>query len=572
MIRLIFVLIRNIINIVSYVLLWPFYAFGGLFSPKTRWVRITLKGGIPIIGPGGLSRWFQDVPTFLQIRRNIKALADDPKVSGVVLDLDGFGAGPAIAVELTQWISALKQRGKRVVAYSDSYSTSSYTVATCANEVVMPPSGRLYTFKPRSEQIFANALLRKIGVFPQFLHIGAFKTASHRFIRASGTTAQRGMTDELLRGMTSLTRERIASQRQMSSDDVEMLFSAPLDIGRARHAGWVDGEVFVNDLMAWIERGDSYREHEAPKIEFQDYRRYLDEKLKLKMWPLRQPAFVALVDLSGFIITPGMQVPNSGPVIDSGVVVPMLHNLRKNPRVVGVLLHIDSPGGSALASDLIWSAVNDLRAEKPVVAWCSNVAASGGYYVAVAAHEIVCCPESIVGSIGVITGKFSLNEAAQNLGISVEVHGDESNTMMSMFSELQGEGLAALHDDTRSFYRRFLQRVGQTRRIAPRRLHRFARGRVYLGEAALERGLVDGVGGFDEAVERLHKLMNRDPQRTTFKTYGHRTPTIKDMIRSSIIQAGIGSEFSQHSSSAATLVKLATTHTPLMLMPTEIRR
>ncbi len=570
MIRLVLVLIRNIFNAITFALILPFYAIAGLFGRRREWVQVPLYGGLPMAGVGGLGRWFNDHPTFLQMRANIKALAEDPQVDGMVLELNSFGADPAIRAEIIQWITDFRKSGKRVVAFGEMFTMQDYPIAAAADQIVMPPPGRLYTFKPRSEQIFANRALRKLGIFPQFIHIGAYKSASHRFIRENGTPAQRGMTAELVDGMTSQMLDRVAQARDLTTAAASSVFShSPLDAGKARHLRLTDGEVYRPDLERWIEFGEVSTEKSRPdvKIQLNEYRSYLDGRLKLNWTPLRKKPIVALVDLSGFIVTPDVQMPTSGAVIDSGVVIPLLERLAKNPNIQGVILHIDSPGGSALASDLIWQAVVDLKRQKPVVAWCSNVAASGGYYIAVGANEIVCSPESIMGSIGVITGKFSIQETTKMLGIEVETHGDDSSSMMSMFSPLEGVGLESLKNDTRSFYQRFLQRVGHARGLSPRRLHRFARGRVYLGEAAKTRGLVDHLGGFEAANQRIHALLELSPEKTELKAYSHQRTSFKDMLKTSIMSAAIPSGIVSDQADLVALVKQCGT---LALMPIKI--
>ena len=186
--------------------------------------------------------------------------------------------------------------------------------------------------------------------------------------------------------------------------------------------------------------------------------------------------------------------------------------LAKNNRVAGVIVHINSPGGSALASDLIWREIDRLRRRKPVVAYCSDIAASGGYYMAVGCDKIICREETITGSIGVVAGKMSGGGIAEKLGIDVDVIGDDSTSMLSAFAPMDEETLNRFADDARTFYRRFLERVGQARNLSKRRLHRYARGRVYTGSQALERGLVDGLGGFDAAVDMLLSEIAKDDQ------------------------------------------------------------
>jgi protease-4 len=540
MIRLVLVLIRNSVHLLSYLLQWPFFALGRALQRGPIWVTVPLKEAFPIAGAGGLSRWFQDTPTFLQMRQNFKTLAEAGHVEGVILELDHWAMGPAQQVEVIEWIENLKAGQKRVVIHADQLSTSDFAMAAHANDILIPPSGRLYTFKPRAELLFAHRVLRRFGVQPQFIHIGAFKTAMHRFIRASSTTAQRNMTVGLVEGLSRHILSRVQKQRKMTPEAAQRLFEdAPIAAGRANAVGLVDAQVFRDDVAAYLRQGRDFSQSAEVSDVRQplDFDAFLSSQLRLKWLPFRRPKTLALVDLSGMIVTPDVSLPTSGAVIDSGVVVPILRSLADNPRVGGVILHIDSPGGSALASDLIWRAVQDVRRQKPVVAWCSNVVASGGYYIAVAANEIVCRPETIIGSIGVITGKLSLGEAAEHNGVDVESTGDDTNAMMSMFAPLSGRGLENLKADTRAFYARFLQRVGQARKIEPRRLHRYARGRVYLGDQAIERNLADHLGGFETSLDRVCSLAGLDKNKVKIVTYSHRKTSLKDALRSSILQA-----------------------------------
>ena len=228
----------------------------------------------------------------------------------------------------------------------------------------------------------------------------------------------------------------------------------------------------------------------------------------------------------------------SGASIDPEQVLPLLKRLENHRRVAGVLLHINSPGGSALSSDLIWQGIEELRSKKAVVAYCSDVAASGGYYLAVGADEVYCRPESIMGSIGVIAGKFAAGSALEPLGITHEsVAGDEASTFGSLFDPLPEAVVAQLTEDTRAFYRRFLNRVGQARHIPKHRLHRFARGRVYTGETAFNRGLVDGTGGLKQAMERLLAIVELDSEEVDIKTFAHRHQSLSDLVKSSAMQA-----------------------------------
>jgi len=238
-------------------------------------------------------------------------------------------------------------------------------------------------------------------------------------------------------------------------------------------------------------------------------------------------------------VMPGMTFPGASVVIDPDEVIPVLRKIRDDRRVSGLLLHINSGGGSAVASDMIWKAIEDVRARKPVVAYCSDVVGSGGYYLAVGADRIVCRPETIVGSIGVITGKFSGGDAARRHGVTTEaVYDEQSAAFTSMFEPLGERVLQNVQRDTRWFYRRFLQRVGQARDIPKRRLHRYARGRVYLGDEGLHRGLVDATSGLGGALHALADLCDVDLDGAEVKFVPHRKQSLGDLFRGSLVSTG----------------------------------
>ena len=179
-----------------------------------------------------------------------------------------------------------------------------------------------------------------------------------------------------------------------------------------------------------------------------------------------------------------------------------LKGLEDDKRVKAVVVHIDSPGGSALGSDIIWRRLRKLNEKKPVIASLGNVAASGGYYIAVAADQIVAQPSSITGSIGVIAGKLSGGALLEKLGIKVQGLDLGATAAFGSITEPMGEReMSNLTRDIRAFYRRFLQRVSQGRGITMRRLHRLARGRVYTGSRAHKLGLVDHLGDLERAIE-----------------------------------------------------------------------
>lgn len=549
MLRIPFVLLLNLLSMIRWSLANIVYAIAGLFRKGRRYVEIELTGHYPFGQPRGLVRRLKSEPTFLELRRDIKTLARDEDVAGVVIKPGKAHLGAARAAEIMELLDSLRKYGKHVVAQADMLQTKDYVEASVADEILMSPAGRLYTWGPRFEQQFGAEALDRHGISAQFVHIGQYKEVANRFIRNDMSPAQRLMMQELREGIERRWLLRIAERRRTTPDAARRLFKlAPLDPRTAIREGLLDGEAFEEDLPFWLERRSEHA-HEPSADETTDYyimtfEDWRSARPKPFRWrPLiRRPRVIAVLDLSGFITMPGMQVPGASSVIDPDEVIPALRRLANSRRVAGVLLHINSLGGSALASDLMWKAIGDVRKKKPVVAYCTDVAASGGYYLAVAADRIVCHAETITGSIGVITGKLAGGEAAARFGINCEsVDGGDGSEFLSIFEPMSDALKNNVIADTRAAYRRFLQRVGQARGLSKRRLHRYARGRVYLGEQALQRGLVDEVSGFEGAVKMLVRMcaeagvhLGDDPKLAFVP---HRKTSLKDALKKGAIEA-----------------------------------
>ena len=551
LLRIPFILLLNLLGLVRYAVAATLAAIGRLLrGKKRRYVKLEFEGSLPFGHPHGLGRIVKSDATFLDLRRDIKTLAGDSEVRGVVLEPGKSRLGAARNADLFEELDQLRESGKHVVAHASLYHTGDYLEACSADAILLPPAGRLYSFAPRFEQFFLAEAFERHGIAAQFVHIGAYKAAASRYVRDSLTAPQTRMMSDLRDGIVDLLLARVAARRGLTRTEAERLFDAPLDSRKAIAAGLLDGEVFDDDLERWLEGPDDHAHHledaaAAPAVEVMSLSDYKAARAKPYTWrPLVRPRKrIALVDLTGIIVQDGMSIPGATSVIDPKQVLPLLRSLETNRSIAAVLLHINSPGGSALSSDLIWNAVSHLRAKKPVVAYCSDVAASGGYYIAVAADRIVCRAETITGSIGVVAGKFAVREALERVGVTVQSidGGDDGSEFGSIFAPLEPRTIENLKSDARSFYRRFLQRVGQSRHIEKRRLHRYGRGRVYLGEEALHRNLVDDLGGFSAAIRAVRDLCIADgielPTEPELAFFTHETRGLKDILRRSAFEA-----------------------------------
>gem|GEM_PF-2201375 len=610
MLRLPFRLLANFFRLLGF--LWSSFWFGlgkRLRRRRSVYLELELESSYPIgqTNRGGLRKWLSSPSTsMLELRDSIKQLIaiDNDEIEGLIVHVKGLAMGPARVSELAQLFDELRESGKRVVMHTDSASTREMPLLASADDVLITPAGRVYLFGYRFEEVFAAELLEKLGVQGQFIHLGAFKTATHRLHKSGMTPPQKLMMQSLHDGLMTSLIERIATRRDMTVEQVRHALSeSPLDAVEAEQLGLVSDRAFKNRVERWLQQGkdakllpeDSpLRKHawsadtiEAPRLlgtdlvdtasdsdedegeereekqpskeEARELKRarkertksrvqvlaledYVSARPELNLKPLfGKKRYLAILDLSGAIVMDGeggASPLGGGATINPEEVNPALTKLRRDPRCLGILLHINSPGGSALASDLMWQQIQRARQHKPIVCWISDVGASGGYYLAAAGDRIVCREDTITGSIGVITGKVAVGGVLEKFHVRTEaIYDDDSALFTSTFEPLPPRVMQNFRDDARAFYRRFLERVGQARALDRRRMHRYARGRVYTGRDALGRGLVDDLGGLEAALKILYDLCETTPEKAPLEYVEHRKQSLRSVVSGSLVQA-----------------------------------
>ena len=390
----------------------------------------------------------------------------------------------------------LRTSGKKLIAYlPEGGGNREYFVACAADQVWLSPQASLSVLGIAGEFHYPKALLDRLGVELQVFAAGEFKTAAEAMIRETMSEAQKEQMGALLR---SRQQELVSAIEQRLSGDTDkvnaFLASAPWTGQRAVEQGYADSICYPDEVFFRLTGEDTPRWVQAS--------RYLRWRQRRVCRPWRQQPYVAVINVHGPIVL-HPQV-HSRVVTERHAVVAALRKVRKDPNVLGILLHINSPGGSALASDLIHREVIRCREHKPVVAYLDDVAASGGYYIAAACDAIVAQPLSITGSIGVISAKPVLSQLFAKVGIHVHAlrqapHAD----MFSASRELNVEEQAILEREVEQFYRAFIQVVSDGRRMSPEEVDRLARGRVWTGTDAKRNGLVDTLGSVQAAVQEI---------------------------------------------------------------------
>lgn len=373
----------------------------------------------------------------------------------------------------------------------------------------MPESGRLFMPGLRADAIFLKDALDLIGVEADFESIAEYKVSPDTFRRSGMSEPHREMLDAILGSYCDTLASAIADGRGITPGRIRELMDAmPLTAQEAQEAGLIDAVLYEDELV----NGN------APALTWESAASHLRVPIK---WTTRQR--IGIVRVEGLIV-PGrarripvpIPVPLPFPEVQAGAetIAQQLRQAATDRGIAAVILYIDSPGGSALASDLIWREVRLLRERKPVVALLGEQAASGGYYVASPAHRIVARPTTLTGSIGVWGGKLCLANLYKKLGITREWV--QYGAMAGMYAEtapFSDEERARVRRELGESYARFKARVAEGRGLEEARVEEIARGRVWTGAQAREIGLVDELGDFNAALALAKELAGLDPRR-----------------------------------------------------------
>lgn len=449
--------------------------------------------------------------------------ATDDRITGLVMDMQGVGADWAKVEELAGAIADFRASGKPVVAYLDGGDTRDYVLAAQAEQVVMSPEASLMVLGVVAQLDFMKDTLDKLGMEADFIHIGKYKSAPERMTRTEASEANREMIEAIVEDRWQLLLEQLAAARGRGTDEV---------------AGWIDQGLFdapsalasglVDTLGYWEDLVDT-RFADDDVTDFHDY--CLDRPRS------RAKHTVGLVYLTG-VIMPGESRFDrfQGKIAGSKTVVEHLAGMAEDENVDAVILRVDSPGGSVLASDLIWEQIRRLQESKTVIVSMSGMAASGGYYVSCLADSVFANPGTLTGSIGVYAGKMDRNGMYRKIGINREFITRGENALLFSdaggFSDGQRELFTA---QMGQFYERFLAKVADGRGLERDAVHAVAQGRVWTGHQALDIGLVDELGGLKRAIASAKWSLGLDQdERVALLSYGKQMSLFERMLLKSL--------------------------------------
>jgi len=456
--------------------------------------------------PPLVARLAGDPPRPLASLLSLLAVAErDDRLAAVVLRVRALEIGWAKAQEIRDAIARLGERGKRTIAYLEVESLGGnleYYVASAAQELFVSEATRAPLIGLAGEYLFFGGLFEKLGIELEVERVGRYKTAADTFAGREMSDAHREMAGALLDSIDAQFVAGIAASRSLGLAAVRSAIDAgPAEPSELLAFGLVDGTLRFDEVVARAGGGPTVTE---------DIYRGVDPA-SVGFAPV---ATFALVYGSGTVVSgEGYTTPTGASVLASDTVSKALEDAAEDPEIAAIVFRIDSPGGSALASDVVWNAAARARKSgKPLIASFSDVAASGGYYAAAGADAIVASPASITGSIGVFVLRPVIAGLLAKLDIGVEALTRGAHADLQLASRpLSPASRARLRREVDSIYELFVKRVADGRPLDAPGVDEVARGRVWTGAQAAERGLVDELGGLRAAIARAKTQLGIDP-------------------------------------------------------------
>jgi protease-4 len=485
---------------------------------KVRLAMLTLKDSLPeTSNQGGL---FAEAHLDLrEFNKRMEKAAKDKSVSGLMLDFQSAEIGRGKVEELRGAISRFRKSGKKVYASLESAMPPDYMVACACDEIIMPESGELLLPGVHAEAMFFKGLLSKLGIEADFVHMGAYKGAAEPFTREGFSEPVRENMNSLVDSLYDAMITTIVKDRPLSiAQAKEVIDTGIISAKRAKELGLIDRVAYPEEF-----RKELAKKYDAESIAYvKNYgKKEVDTDFSGPMGfvKLMQAVMgasssssegrgkkIAIVYAIGPIHSGKSESDMFGDQsIGSTTIVDALREANRDKNVAAIVLRVDSPGGSALASDLIWHETQVI--EKPIVASMGDVAASGGYYISMGADKIIAAPGTVTGSIGVVGGKMAMRGLFDKVGITTETieRGKNSGLFSSTakFTDPQREVIKKMMEDV---YDQFTEKAAKGRKMPLDKLKGLAGGRIYTGQQAKDNGLVDELGTLHDAVIEAKKL------------------------------------------------------------------
>ncbi len=438
---------------------------------------------------------FGEMPSMEGLLANIRKAAIDQNIDGIILRPFISSIGWAQAEELRDALKNFRASGKKVYVYLEMAGNKEYYLAAAGDMIFGPPEGILLIDGITASTYFLKGSLDKLGIDAQVVAYGKYKNAPDMFTRKNMSDAQKEVTNSILDDYYGRYIKEISADRGISENDLRDAVDYGLYSLRDAYAKkLVDTLLYYNDFKDYLKKDGNRR------LRIVSYSRY--NKVSFGSLGVHAKETIAIVYGSGDIVSGIGENVSPENMITSESMANSIRKAAENDRIKAIVLRINSPGGSSTAADIIWREVVKAREKKPVIVSMSDMAASGGYYISMAADTIVAEPSSLVGSIGVFSWKFNFNGLYDKLGVDKDAMHRGKNA--DLFSENQNYTSAQreiMTTNIMNFYKVFVTKVAEGRHMSYEAVNDIAQGRVWTGAEGLKNGLVDKLGGLKEAVE-----------------------------------------------------------------------
>jgi protease-4 len=463
---------------------------------------VDYKGGS---GDDPFSVFFEETIALDEVVSAVQAAAEDDRISGISFETPFFLGGWSQAETLRNALIAFKSSGKFIYAYGDSYSQKSFYLSSVVDSLFVTPTGFVDLRGLSSELTYYKSFQEKSGLRMEVIRHGKYKAAVEPYLNDAPSKENIEQIQELIDGLWGVVGAQMADQIEVSRVDFEGWVNdlVTRDLEKAKELGLIGGLIYEDQYEDALKRAVGASKNDlsaSSKLNTISSSSYFKT---IKSTPIDSSDRIALVYAQGSIL----YGEGSPTIMGQETMNKALQSAREDRNIKAVVLRINSPGGSALTSDLIWREVEKTTKEKPVVVSISDVAASGGYYIATPATYIIAQPTSITGSIGVFGTLPNASELAEQWGVSsytLSTH--ERSATYSPLRPLSDSFRAELTEGIEQTYQTFLERVASGRSMSIESVDAIAQGRVYLAPKALELGLVDEIGTLDDAINKAAEL------------------------------------------------------------------
>ena len=456
---------------------------------------LKIGGDLQEMEPGGvIGQFFEAPPTVRSLVDSLRKAKVDKRISSVIIRPTNAAALWGKVQEIRDAIVDFRRSGKPIVGYLEYGGEQEFYLATACDKVFLMPAASLDLTGMASYDLFLRGTLDKIGAYPDTLHIGEYKTASNTFTEHTFTPAHREMAESLNGDLYNQLIRGLADGRHKSEKEIrDLVDHGPFLPEDAVRAGLVDDLAYEDELDDKVKLAKGT----VNFLSESDYRHVTPASVGLNRGPR-----IAVIYATGIIASGESNYDSpSGQVLGADTMVEHLRKARADSSIKAIVLRVDSPGGSAIASDVIWREVMLTRAVKPLVASMSDVAASGGYYIAMPAHAIVAEPATLTGSIGVVMLKFVIDGTLKKLGMNME--GVTKGRYADLYSPVRAfspEERAVVQEHMQATYDTFVEKAAAGRNTTPERIDAIAQGRVWTGAQGKQIGLIDELGGLERAL------------------------------------------------------------------------